>query len=84
MDMIGPAKFGRSWGESAPFSTEDGVAYLEAHHIQQLSDGGLDSPTHIAALCPNCHREVHYSVDRDEMKDRLGKAIEEKEGNYVA
>lgn len=44
----------------APFRKKDGSPYLEPHHINRLSDGGLDHPDHMAALCANCHREVHF------------------------
>jgi 5-methylcytosine-specific restriction endonuclease McrA len=46
-------------GSPAPFSSDDGRAYLEAHHIQWLSSGGLDIPENTSALCPNCHRKMH-------------------------
>jgi len=44
----------------APFTASDGQPYLEAHHTTRLSDGGIDHPRHIAALCPTCHRRVHH------------------------
>jgi 5-methylcytosine-specific restriction protein A len=44
----------------APFWGLDSQPYLEAHHTTRLSDGGIDHPRHVAALCPTCHREVHY------------------------
>jgi 5-methylcytosine-specific restriction protein A len=49
--------------KAAPFLNKDGKSYLEAHHIRQLSDDGLDIPTWMAAICPNCHREIHYGQD---------------------
>lgn len=51
-------------GKPAPFLTASGRPYLEAHHIRRLSDGGPDDPRHVAAVCPNCHREAHYSDGR--------------------
>ncbi|MDQ2187527.1 HNH endonuclease [Alcaligenaceae bacterium A4P071] len=44
----------------APFRRPDGSAYLEPHHTTKVSDGGPDHPKFVAALCPACHREVHY------------------------
>ena len=55
----------------APFKTETGRLYLEAHHIRRLSDGGPDHPTLMAALCPNCHRRAHHSLDRVEYNRTL-------------
>ena len=50
-------------GEAAPFLTRDGHPYLEPHHTRWLSDGGPDTPAHVIALCPTCHRRAHYAVD---------------------
>jgi 5-methylcytosine-specific restriction protein A len=47
----------------APFSRSDGKPYLEPHHLRRLSDGGPDHPAHVIALCPNCHRRVHFGAD---------------------
>lgn len=52
-----------SCGKAAPFLNKDGKSYLEAHHIRQLSDDGLDIPSWMAAICPNCHREIHHGQD---------------------
>lgn len=47
----------------APFIREsDGTPYLEVHHIIRLADGGEDSLENTIAVCPNCHRELHYGV----------------------
>lgn len=48
-------------GEDAPFlRANDGTPYLEIHHWIPLSEGGEDTVENAGALCPNCHREVHY------------------------
>ena len=46
----------------APFKRPDGSAYLEPHHTTRVSDGGLDHPKHVGAICPTCHREIHYGA----------------------
>jgi 5-methylcytosine-specific restriction protein A len=46
----------------APFlRRSDGSPYLEVHHWVPLSQGGEDTVKNAAALCPNCHREVHHA-----------------------
>ena len=55
-------------GRSAPFVTQNGEPYLEVHHILRLADDGPDDISHVAAICPNCHREAHYGVDRTPLK----------------
>ncbi|WP_228007834.1 HNH endonuclease [Kosakonia pseudosacchari] len=47
--------------KKAPFNRKsDNTPYLEVHHVQSLSNGGADSLANVLALCPNCHRELHY------------------------
>ena len=48
-------------GTEAPFlRRKDDSPYLEVHHWKPLSMDGEDTIANAAALCPNCHREVHY------------------------
>lgn len=45
----------------APFKRQsDGTPYLEVHHRVPLAIGGEDTVANAIALCPNCHRELHY------------------------
>lgn len=45
----------------APFlKKSDGTPYLEIHHNKSLCDGGSTSVENIIALCPNCHRKIHF------------------------
>ncbi|WP_232597048.1 HNH endonuclease signature motif containing protein [Photobacterium phosphoreum] len=47
--------------QPAPFiKKSNGEPYLEVHHIKPLSDGGEDSLENVQAICPNCHREMHF------------------------
>lgn len=46
----------------APFMKTNGSPYLEPHHVNRLSDGGLDHPRYIGAICPTCHREIHHGL----------------------
>ncbi len=48
----------------APFKTNSGLPYLEVHHVRRLADGGSDKIENTVALCPNCHKEFHYGVER--------------------
>ena len=60
----------------APFMKTNGSPYLEPHHVNRLSDGGLDHPRYIGAICPACHREIHYGLH--------GKVKNEALKTYVA
>ncbi|PJZ64105.1 hypothetical protein CH371_19770 [Leptospira wolffii] len=45
----------------APFKrSSDGMPYLEVHHKIPLSEGGTDEVSNTLALCPNCHRRLHF------------------------
>lgn len=46
------------------FRKDDGTPYLEVHHIQPLGEGGDDTLVNAAAVCPRCHREMHFGKDR--------------------
>lgn len=65
--------------EPAPFTSQTGEPYLQAHHVEELSDGGADSPSSVVALCPNCHYRVHHGKDGEEYNERLTKTVEEFE-----
>ena len=59
----------------APFKKSDGSFYLEVHHLRRLADGGSDTIANAVAACPNCHRELHYGVFRDELLARIYKRV---------
>jgi len=49
----------------APFiKASDGKPYLEIHHKQPLSQEGDDTVDNAMAVCPNCHRELHYGIGK--------------------
>ena len=61
--------------QRAPFIGADGEPYLELHHVQQLAEGGPDTVENAAAVCPSCHRWLHYGRDRSEQQERLYKQV---------
>jgi 5-methylcytosine-specific restriction enzyme A len=61
--------------QPAPFHMDAGEPFLEVHHIFRLSDDGPDLPSNVAALCPNCHRAVHYAHDRIQRNNHLAALI---------
>lgn len=62
-------------GKPAPFKGADGQAYLEVHHVRRLADGGSDTVENAIAVCPNCHRALHYSAESVELVENLYKNI---------
>lgn len=66
-------------GHPAPFLRVSGSPYLEVHHIDRLSDGGLDAPHRVAAICPTCHRRIHCGADGTLINDKLRAKIEQLE-----
>lgn len=61
--------------QEAPFVKEDGAFYLEVHHVLQLAEDGSDTTTNAVAVCPNCHRELHYGKDREKIRENLYQKI---------
>lgn len=56
----------------APFNRKsDQSPYLEPHHINRLSDGGLDHPLYVGAICPTCHRRIHFGIDGELQNEEL-------------
>ena len=53
--------------KDAPFLRKsDGSPFLEIHHIVTLADGGADTVANAKALCPNCHRQMHFGISEEE------------------
>ncbi|MBD9372789.1 HNH endonuclease [Rhizobium sp. ARZ01] len=65
----------------APFEKPDETKYLEVHHIDRLADGGPDHPMNVAALCPNCHKELHFGTERVRKNAELRGIIQTRERN---
>ena len=61
--------------EPAPFIKPNGAKFLEVHHVKQLADGGSDTITNAVALCPNCHSELHYGVNKFNKKTDIYKSV---------
>ena len=66
-----------SCAQPAPFVGSDGTPYLEVHHLRTLADGGSDMVSNAVALCPNCHRRLHYDPKAKELKARLFATVQE-------
>lgn len=62
-------------GKPAPFTREDGSPFLEVHHVLRLADGGEDTINNAVALCPNCHREMHYGAEKRELAAKLRRKV---------
>jgi len=58
-------------GEQAPFITAKGKPGLDVHHVKTLAEGGPDIVENTVAVCPNCHRALHHSADRERRAQSL-------------
>ena len=53
--------------QPAPFTKRvDREPYLEVHHRKPLAKGGDDTVENAIALCPNCHRWMHFGIVEDQ------------------
>jgi 5-methylcytosine-specific restriction protein A len=59
----------------APFNTKIGEPFLEVHHVRRLSDNGSDTPENAVALCPNCHKEIHFGEKSHLIQESLYRNI---------
>ena len=60
----------------APFYREDGTSFLEVHHLKQLADEGSDTTTNAIAICPNCHRELHFGKNKSDLKMKVYESVD--------
>jgi hypothetical protein len=51
--------------QPAPFLNSEGDPFLEVHHVRPLGEGGPDVTENAVAICPNCHRRLHFGEDRE-------------------
>ena len=49
------------------FAMAKNKVYLETHHVKSLANEGTDAVANVVAICPNCHRMAHFSLDRDQI-----------------
>jgi 5-methylcytosine-specific restriction enzyme A len=61
---------------AAPFVDIDGIPFLEVHHVVPLAEEGPDTVENAVAVCPNCHRHLHYGADRLRMREALYMNVE--------
>jgi 5-methylcytosine-specific restriction protein A len=54
----------------APFETFDGP-FLEVHHVRTLAENGRDTVCNAVAICPNCHRRLHFGKDAADQIESL-------------
>ncbi len=59
----------------APFLKMGGDPYLEVHHVIQLADDGPDKTSNAVALCPNCHRALHFADNKEQLIEDLYRRV---------
>jgi 5-methylcytosine-specific restriction endonuclease McrA len=59
----------------APFTKNDGTQFLEVHHVIPLSEEGHDTGNNAIGICPNCHKELHFGENREQIEAQLYKNI---------
>ncbi len=64
-----------SCNSKAPFISSTGIPYLEVHHVKRLADSGPDTLENAVAVCPNCHKALHYSQDKESIIESLYEKI---------
>jgi predicted HNH restriction endonuclease len=54
-----------------PFIGLYDLPYVEVHHIKRLADGGEDTLKNVACLCPKHHREIHFGLNKEKLREIL-------------
>lgn len=62
------------------FLSDEGTPFCEVHHIQPLSEGGLDTIENAICLCAQHHRQAHYGTATDRAKLRVTMAAVRRMG----
>lgn len=66
------------------FLKKNGKPFLEVHHVLPLSQEGSDTVTNTVALCPNCHKELHFGAQSTKLTsklyDKVPRLVKEKSG----
>ena len=65
-------------GRDAPFVDVSGRPYLEVHHVIPLAEGGPDTVENVVAVCPNCHKELHFGRNAPKMRSHLLRRLRER------
>jgi len=65
------------------FIKGDGAAYLEVHHLRPLAEDGSDTIANTVAVCANCHRKLHFSADKIDIRKELIQKIQRLGDEYV-
>jgi 5-methylcytosine-specific restriction endonuclease McrA len=73
-----------SCGCTAPFLDDEGQPFLEVHHVVPLAEGGPDTLANAVALCPNCHRFLHYGPAHARATARECLSLQAKTGGSVS
>jgi hypothetical protein len=70
---------------SAPFNTQDGIPYLEVHHLRRLADNGSDTVSNAIAVCTSFQVVEDYSEGLASVftLDTLEWVVIDKTGNIV-
>ena len=62
----------------APFQRVDKTSFLETHHLIPLAKDGFDEINNVCAICPNCHKELHFGENGLIKTEKLLKKINKK------
>lgn len=66
-----------------PDIKQDGSAILEVDHIEALGEGGVDHPSNMIALCPNCHEAKTHGAGKNKMIKKLKEIVSAKESEIL-
>jgi 5-methylcytosine-specific restriction protein A len=66
------------------FLLQNGLRYLEVHHIIALANDGQDTQANLIALCPEHHREAHFGADAEELEKRFLERVKRRARTHAS
>jgi hypothetical protein len=65
------------------FIKDNGRHYMEAHHLRPLAEHGSDTTRNTVAVCPNCHKKLHFAECREKIRTELIQQIPRLKDEYL-
>jgi predicted HNH restriction endonuclease len=65
------------------FIKDNGKHYMEVHHLRPLAEHGSDKPRNTVAVCPNCHKKLHFAQCRKKIRTELIQRITRLKDEYL-
>jgi hypothetical protein len=81
--VIQQAKGKCEYCQETGFIKDNGKHYMEVHHLLPLAEQGSDTIRNTVAVCPNCHKKLHFAECREKIRTELIQRIPRLKDEYL-